>query len=439
MSGIKETRITMTRTERDRLVNNARTAAESQQQAERRAQAAQAAQREAQTRVNALSNTLNSEIAGLHSDITRLTRQQDRKLAQQALNFDGKLDNLRTELQAQMEHNKRELNTAINSIQSQMDSEKRENKAVAEYWVNQCRAVFSKIGQYRHDMFAPGKLQSLMDELSQTDSDMRTGRRFEATIANARERFNRAIALRSEIIVAEEEWKRQYVIFTQALADTKSNLVFREEMKFEIETSEGKEIVPADINYWSDGMLNNVRDTITEIEAGVKTPENIPVKDLKELSNELERSNEIMQQAEEIARMRLTASQKRADLAQDIVDAFSGTEWRYADSTYEGEESTEAVHIKLTDGAENSIVVIIEPAEGMDNNLQIHGFFTDNTDSLREEWLRSIRNHLSDSGINTDEFVCREGYERVSSDNNNLLNLQNTAQKPVHRQTTLKG
>jgi len=426
MSGIKEIMVTMTQTERNRLVNNARSATETAEQHRQRQLATQNALNTANRKIETLNLTLNNEISGLHTEIRQMTNEQNRRLREQAANFNGAISDLKT----QMERNNQSLQNAINNVQANIQAKENTHRGQAEIWINQTKTFFTDIEQYRHDLFAPSRLEKLKNELNQTSSNMRS-EAFQAAIATAMSVFNKAAELKEIVVNAEIEWNFYYKKLQEALADTRSNLDYRKTMQFTFATEDGDEIVDAKINYWTGNALDDIEKDLARIEQRAGQSDKLSTDELKEMTSALNEINARGEFAENQAKEALILSAYRAEMADKLAEVLDKQGWQCKDEdmTYEGNEHNKPVHVKFTDisGSGNEIVAVITPVENAKNNLELNFFTRDNDEEFRQTMSKSIHTSLQENGLNVGEPVCREGYKNRSSDNERVRDIKATA------------
>ena len=494
MSGKREALVTMTSTEATRLRNSARWAAESEQQSRQREQNVQNALNAAIRERDVLNNTLNHEINGLQDDIRSMANEQnrrfmeqaneynrrlqsqivdnnrrlqeqnldtDRKLRNREADFNGKLENQRRELQSsinevsqraekfkqelissisdvkqQTERNRLELQNQINGINARIEARDSNAKRLAELWISQTQAYISDIEQYRHDMFKPGDLDRLKGRLGQMLSDMEN-RVYEAAISTARERFYDAVKLKEDVLNAETEWLYYQGLFLQTLADTEANLNYCENLQFTFEMEHGMETVDAEVNYWTNGILDEITNSITEVKQQTEHIHLIQTQQLIDFIDTLNRQNILMEEASAEAKEVIILSQNRKELANKLADALEDIEWECERITYEGEEKGQPVHAKFSDGMGNEIVAIISPiinTQNMDNKLTLDFFDERNYDEgKRQTWIASIQNSLRKEGLEISEIVCVPGYENEPSDNIAIRDIDATARRKIER------
>jgi len=429
MSGIKDVTVTMTRSERDRLINNARCAEETVEQLRQRQRTTENALNYANAQFNNLNQKLNREIAGLSDEMRQMSNEQNRRLREQAASFKDAMTDLKVNLETQMERNRQSLQNAINNVQANIQAKENNHRKQAEFWVNQTEIFFKDIEQYRHDLFTPNRLQKLKNELAQTSSDMRS-EAFQSAISSARNVFNQAAELKEIVVSAEMEWNFYYKKFQEALAKARSDLNYHKTMQFTFETE--YEPVEANINYWTDNSLDRIEGKLVQIEQNAQKPNEISTDKLKEMTSDIKQINNEMEIAEAKAKEAVISSQFRAEMASKLGETLIAQGWTCDDSAYEGENYNGKIHVKLSDIKGNEIVAVIAPDENMANHIEINFFNKDNDEGFRQTQLKSIQNSLKEnSGLNIGEPVCRKGYETKISDNYAIKDIRATAAKKV--------
>jgi len=429
MSGIKDVPVQITRSQWNNMVNNARRAEETAQQAQQRQRTADNALNEAKAKMENLNRTLNKEIAGLNEEMKQMANEQNRRLNEQAKNFSEAMGDLKVNLEAQIERNRENLQNAINNVQKNIQAKESNHRRQAEFWVSQTEIFFTDIEQYRHDLFTPNKLQKLRAELAQTSSDMQS-EAFQSAISTARGVFNQAAELKEIVVNAEMEWNFYYKKFQETLADARSNMNYRKTLQFTFPTEDGEKKIDADINYWTEKALDRIEEKLVQIERIATNPNEISTDRLKEMTAELKQINAEIENAEARAKEAFISSQFRAEMAVKLEEVLTGKGWTCEDGTYEGGECKGKYHVKFSDVKGNEIVAVITPDENLANNLEINFFNKDNDEGFRKTQLESIHKSLKeDGGLNVGEPVCRKGYEAKISDNDAIRNIEATAAK----------
>jgi len=436
MSGIKDVRVTMTRMERDRMINEARRSNLTAQQAEQRAITTQNALNAANRQMENLNRTLSKEIHGLHYDLRNMAQEQNRRLAQQSQHFEGMV----SDLKVQMEQDKKELQSSINNIQAGIEAKESNHRTIAEFWASQSQVFFTDIEQYRHEIFAPGQLEKLKGQLVQINHDMQN-EAYQAAIASARNVFYQAVELKENIVNSEIEWSHHNKEFLQSLANAKSDLDYYQTMQFTFKTDKGDETTDANIDYWTNGGLSESADALAQVEQKAEDRDRFQTRELISMTESLGEISEQMETAEQKAKEAFISSQMRAEMANKLIHALSDCGWSCDGVTYEGEEHREPVHVKLSDGMGNEIVAVIAPEQmDMSNNLEINFFDPNNNDEAqRQIWIGNIQNSLKESGLGVSAPTCREGFENQASNNDALRDICATAAKSPGKNREVKS
>lgn len=428
MSGIKDVYVTITQSERNRLISTAKIACETAAQAQYRQQQTQKALNDANAKAAELSRVLNAEISGLNSEIKKMAQEQNRRLKCQADGFNRTIE----EIKNQMEQDKLELQNAIKEVQESLDAKEQSHKQMAEFWLEQVSAFIDDIANYRHELFAPNQLNLLRSQLALIGQDME-GEAYQSAISSGRSLFERTANLKDIVVNAEVEWSHYYNELLKLLAQVKSDINYSNDMKFVIETENGDEEIDSQIDYWTEGGLKAIATVVQEIDERIQDAENISTEELVAMIAELKRNSEQIREVQCKAKEALIASQLRADMAGTMADALAGAGWECTGYTYEGDECNKPLHIKFEDGNGNEIVAIISPDKVNDtlaNNLAINFFDPYNNDeSMRGIWVDSIKSTLDEAGLNAGTPTCREGYEVKSSDNEQIRNIEETKRR----------
>ena len=430
MSGIKDVPVTIMNSQWSAMQNSVRSARETALQAQKRQQAAESAAQRASARVDTLNQKLNREISGLSDEMRQIANEQNRRLKEQAKNFDTAMTGLKVDLEAQIEKNRESLQKSIDNIQKSIQEKEDKHRKQAEFWISQTKPYLTDIEQYRYDLFAPKQFKELQELLKSAASDIQS-EAFQAALPSARSAFRQAVELKEILANAEMEWSSCYMEFQKILADTRSNLNYRKEMQFTFNTENGEEKIDAKINYWTENALDRIEEKLMQIEKKAERLDGLPTDELREMTEGLRQINTEIETAESKAKDTLLLSQFRAEIVDKFGDVLEGRGWKYDGSAYEGEEHNGNVHAKFSDVKGNEIVVVVSPNENMVNNIELNFFNLDNDAEFRQMYLESIRNSLKEGGVDLGTPVCRKGYERKVSDNHALKDIEATAAKKV--------
>lgn len=384
--------------------------------------------RDFQSRLNKQSEQFNSRLENQRNEYTSMVNEVKTDLAEQGQRLSRKI-----------EQNRRELKQSIDEISgrvSQMQQMQQNHKELAELWISEAASVFREVEEYRHELFAPGRLAALRSLLQDSKSDIEN-QAYETAIGSARSVFRDSIGLKEDVVNGEMEWNSWYSLFSQLYTETKSNLedLGSVQFEFQVYNEDGEEetaVVDADIDYWTSGKLQILRNQFAEIEQRFGQAENCTSSQLQGMMNELAHMQEMMDHLEADSRICLQLSQERRDLACDIVEALSDGFSFDMDSsigTYAGNEMRDSYEGTIRNPVTNDQVSFrISPKENeeglLTNQMELHYFSDSNQEVLDGQMLDAITQAIGGNGISLGEMRCREGYEHCSSDQKELLRLQ---------------
>ena len=427
MSGIKETYVTMTTTERNRMLQQCRTAQDNEATERQRRMQLETANRDAQARISALDSRLNSQIPRLANEMREIERRQNETfrnaLAKQGGDFRREIQQHRRELAQEMQQQKQELSQMIGNIAQEIKAKDLKEEQLAGFWVTQAQAYLAEIDNYRHELFCPTRLQMLRTELGQIQGTKINA----AVISTAINVFNRAVVLRSDVVSAEIEWSASFERLSQDIAELGAAVNAAKLLDFQI----GEETVQARVDYWTNGALSELDRRVSEIRSILKEPNGVSNDTLVSLISETDNLTRHLSEPNtgliDTAKESLMLSASREDMANDVVNALTGMGWELEDYTYRNSEQKEALHAKIVDRTGNECVVIIEPHDNhgkLENKLRLD-FFNDSAidTSGTEMYISSIKQELQHNGVKLD-LRCAEGYANRFSDRNEIRNIE---------------
>ena len=452
MSGIKDVQRTISQAEYNRLMRSAARAAESDRLAQQRQAEAEAAKQKAREQLALQNSAFNREIVGLRSEYQEQVNRQNerfrrqatenqRKLDEQATTFNRSVAEVRSELRTSInevrqeaQEIRNELRTEINEVNSRvgiLEARHETEREIIIERIEATQAIFNDIAQFRHDLFARGRLEELKDKLDKERPNLDRGI-FNADVFRiAKETFNEAFLLREEIGNAENEWTLVQAAFQDTLTNVQSNLNSNRDLHLDITLEEGVINQHVDVNYWAGNTLNNVGEKIDDIVQRTTDIRQVSTDDLRGFIDTLADLDQEMSDAAERAKEELMLSQHRAAKANQIIEIFESCGWRIRDEEkdgwrYENDEYNMPIIIKLQDGLGNEVAIEI----GLGDNCPhtIHYFPNDNDEENVKPWTASLENMLAEGGVgNEGKPVCRSGYENRHSDRFELRDIRNIA------------
>ena len=457
MSGIKETYVQMTTSQRDAMRRQCNESRDEAARQRYRANQLENANRDAQSRISTLTSRLNTEIHGLSNEMREIERKQNlafrnaaerqrtafqREMQQREENFKHDMnqrDNILrgeikqqgekirqeveqqgVEIRRELKEQRNELIQIVGNIERQINAKERNCRQLAEFWTSQAEAFLKEIENYRHELFKPTKLQSLRARLGQMQSAVDV-QAHEAVISIASEVFNGAVTLRADVVEAELEWTSYFERLSADVAELYSAINDAKLLEYQI----GEDKIQARIDYWSDGALVELAERITEIQQVLCAPNETTSKILLTLITEVYDMTQRLSEIKESAREALMLSACRADIANDVANALINMGWKLEDSTFVNCEEKEAIHAKIVDRTGNECVIIVEPHNNqgkLGNKLQLNFFSDDFDTSSTETYVSSVKQELRNSGVEMN-LQCAEGYRNKPSDREDIRDI----------------
>ena len=371
-----------------------------------------------QVRVQAANDRRKAaeDLAALGRDVTHRIEAQGARF-QHALDRQGAelrktIDEQAATFERALGDHRREVKAALNKIEQDIQSDKARQRAIAVSQIEDIEKLFRLMRTQRdHERFAPGELDKIESKFSHCRTDLDSGNS-PAAFANARERYFEYQELRQRVAERQAEWEA-YLAEVQRLAeDTSGAMAATEGAKYTF-SDDSSQQVEAQIDYWSEGKLEDFNNRLKDHLARLETPEELSTDDLKELMNALAPMEGELSGIVADAKERLVQSQMRQNIAASILDSFKGTPWQLDDSTYQHEDFRRGLHLKLKNASDEHIVASVMPVGnaqgGMRSNVEINFYDRLNDDRLRQARLKDMNDRLRQEGVEVGQFECQDG------------------------------
>jgi hypothetical protein len=424
---------------------------------ERAIQAMRGETQKAEQRIKDAGLLFNSQIQTLHEEITRMEEQQDARLAKHAQGYnaflerlaqnsaarqdrlavqarDGKeeieeqailtaakIDEMRTGILREMasqrealeqdmerlridfENETREVSEAVALATSRLDTSGRtteEHQKIAQYWIEQAGSLVAGMETVRRDESAQAALDKLRRELDNAKQSMRN-LAYEAAIVSGRMAFTAAFELKERIFSKENERNQLYALWRNQQVKISEDIKDNEHLVYEMETSEGVEKIPSDLDYWTSGKFKVLRDAFKALEARMADVEKLPAEALRQGIFALEKIGAELAVIQQTGKANFVLSHNRyvqgCHFADVLGENFAMTD---CEGDYEGGEQRDSyVGIYKNPATKDTIVVKIQPVADESgimnqNRLELHYFNKNNNEEQREEWRRKITEEL---------------------------------------------
>ena len=377
----------------------------------------------------------DSQLGNMSVEMRRIEAEQNEKLRRQAEEFFDALDEQRVDLLDEINRQSAELRVEMEQqrshLQGQLDKiyeKEQDQRKMAETWLNDVEILLGEIdSKYRHAKFRPGRMNDLKGKLSIGNGNFNK-EIYQAAISSAQGIFLEANHLRNDVQNLELEWNAYLEQARKSLREVLSVCEAQETCRFSIETETGMVETEVKMDAWTCGGLTKLKNEVQIEVDRLKNPESLTTPQLKEIVRKIEGLREQCLGLGDIAKQALVASQLRQTIADNILKALESSGWRLSDSAYEGEDFTDAFHLKLDNGIGEEIVAIITPEAADDNTIRNHlkvSFFDPNTNNekTREASLKNIRANLEDSGLECSAPKCKPGTENTPCQDKSRLDF----------------
>jgi hypothetical protein len=424
---------------------------------ERAIQAMQRETKKAEQRIKDAGLLFNSQIQTLHGEITRMEEQQNVRLAkharehnvllerlaqnsavqqnrlaaqarddkeemeEQAILTAAQVDEMRTGFLREMasrreiweqdmarlwtdfENETREVAGTVASAATRLDvagQTAEQHQKIAQYWIEQAGSLIAGMETVHRDESTQVALDKLRRELDNAKQSMRD-LAYEAAIGSGRKAFMAAFELKERIFSMENERNQLYALWRRQQVKISEDIKDNEQLIYEMETSEGIEKIPADLDYWTNGKFKALRNTFDAVQARMDDVEKLPTEVLRQGIFALEKIDAELAVIQQTGKANFVLSHNRyvqgCHFAEVLGENFAMTD---CEGDYEGGEQRDSyVGIYKNPATKDTIVVKIQPVADEagimnQNRLEVHYFNKSNNEEQREEWRQKITEEL---------------------------------------------
>ena len=362
---------------------------------------------------------LNSSMQDMERDFQRKFQQQASKHANDINNLNNKIDlevnHIHQRLDAQREEYKsliqeqsRILSNRIDSIQNSIKAKEQNQKAQANEWLKNAKDALRLVDTYNHKKFAPNKYNELMQRVNLVETNIKNGN---YEISNLQNIWMDSYKLRAKLEQLENEWNLYFELAKKSNIELLATCEATKIVDMVFETEEEDTKIETDINYWSDGKLEEFIKKAKNIENSLNNSDNLKLKDLKQLIQDSITIKEQVVLLIDEAKEKIILSQKRVEIAQTILESLEERGFEYIEDCYEGDDQREAFRLKLENSLEEEVVTIITPQDSVTNKIDIHFFDKSSSESERQARLKDMLSHLKEEGVECDQPQCAVGTE----------------------------
>lgn len=403
MSG-RKTR-TITETEYQRILRQAREAenARKRAEAEKRAKeqvekdlrVAKTYNKDLETRIANIGANLKAtqnEASEIKKKLIDTVNKTNEALKKQSDTFDKKLTDLGNGMADALDKNNRrieqvikkntdEIKEDINALREQtkvdIDAVKKTVAALSNKvgdpgalidagrdYLDIANELIAQLKDSRHAMFFPGEMQKVLEAIEKAKNHIKLAQDNPANASNARltgeSAFESAHKLFQDVAEAETLWKAKLALALEALTTAQSEIEAREEIV--LKGTEGKD-VQLDADFWSEGSLTKLKEQIDNIRRVLMDKDAAEKLNFDDLDGITGLAKDIIDDSEDIrngAVFAILSSQERASLAlklkNDLINQVGLTTVKA--KGFEGDDRRAANLIHLKNGTTGFEVVI---------------------------------------------------------------------------------
>lgn len=371
---------------------------------------------------------VSDELQDLRGDLSRFKDATNQRFDQQRREYFQLIQDMGEQFADALAEQRYELQNQINDIHRALAEEKQDKRYRAEQWANDTQQLLNAIDSaYRHEKFQPGALAKLQNELILIHGNIQNGD-YEAAISASQQTYLRAKTLQMVLEQLEMEWNTSLNAARLSAAELIALCDAQQLAEFAIDTEEGVQNVKAEIDFWTNGRLSEVRRHAEDEQRRLEHSEDMSLDDLRKSIAKTQQTKQIVELLAEQAKEALIASQLRNNIGQTIEQALLDAGWEITDSAYEGEDFRGAIHVKLQNYAKDELVTIITPEytseQTIRNRVNISFFDrSSNDENNRLQRLRNITQLLRENGLECSPPACTPGTENKPCTDETKLNL----------------
>lgn len=431
MSGEKHAPVRIYPGEYNRLMSSAQEVDNLRQRESARARQLEEAQRQIrrnQEEHDRRQKAFEQSVNKLSNELQATTRDFQRRLNDQQKAFDQGFKDLGRRIDAQRTEYLDLIARQTEQFNQQFDRIEQKERDAAQYakqWQADTQIILDYIAQnLRHQQFTPGELAKLQTEQAMTQGNIQQGH-YQAAIATGQALYGKALALQAEIEYRQAEWDAYYAEAQKGGRKLLAECETRQTSQWALDTEQGSETLDAEIDYWSNGALSRLRQTLEQhLEKLGRERETITLEQLKSAIAQNDQWQSELEQIVAQAKENLIASQLRVNLAQDLLDELAKSGWQIEDSAWEGSEQDQqrgwksSYHVKLKNLGDDEMITIISPEptpQGqIENRLQFAYYPKNNNDAkFAANQTASIQRLLVERGLTQESLRCTPGHERT--------------------------
>lgn len=407
----------------------------------------QEAARQSEEQLRSMQKVFSEEISQTRKDMADAISANNRRIEAAVRQTSQHLEQEMQELQSQVSKNMAGIQSQLDSVEASVRASE-QNQGVlldmAREYMQTAKALLQDIENYRTELLCPGRLDQVQSACAAAESEIALAEKIPENSSAARgatrQALESALALRQDVIRAEQEWALHFQAARQMLNTAQMQL----EASRTLSLPEEGEDASVDVDRWTDGDLKAIEGRLGALERQLDSADGLILKELDGLQAAgLQISREI-DDTSVFALEAFFASQDRGEIAQDIANQLNAHGLTVVDHSYQGADQRAAHRLHLVNHVTKFEIVITQTPEVRDGAI-VNRLESDilNYGSLNEERgdniARDVLASLSELGFQQTAVTTAPGYEGTESNRQEFANIQQwrTEQateivKPVH-------
>jgi len=406
---------------------------------------------------------LNTHVRELERDTSKRLEQQRRQLHQELQRTAGQLrgetreqvarmatqlrQETRSMLEAQeqrmtrlIDQERQERQAAFDALHDQvgaLQAEQQRKLELARSWIEAAETIQGFIGeQYQHERFAPSQLSKLARDLRRAQENLASNAP-EAALSTAQQAYQGLSDLRVELEQKEQEWQ---LWRTAALEDTRALLATAQHNR--MCQAHGADDQPLDIeievDHWTDGRLSAHEARLQKMIDAIDHGETLSTDELRTIVEQQVPALEYEQTGIlRDARLAVLSSQRRVNIADQIVQSLEQEGFVLDSGTYEESDmrSSYVVKTQHLDGGEVVVRVMPEPGRPGQNTLEVLSYDYEQVGQHEAE----RRMEGINSGLRAMNLEVTPPLEAAGRPDRRWLDIAQIAQPATERQVLQQG
>lgn len=266
--------------------------------------------------------------------------------------------------------------------------------ANAELWKKRTEEALARIEGFRHEQFAPGAVTEIREALDNAAEFSRSGMQ-QAANQTLSQAWQLARITEIKVLEAEKAWEEAAVVYLSCHGGLQKVLDNISEMPVEFTTDQGKESITMDADFWSEGRVSRLVQTMPEEEL----PRTASVEQVEHWTQQLRDLAQTLSNVLEAAVDAFRTSQERLELCNAVYNSFLDRGWildETAENGFEKDDPRKDAFLHLCSAAQDKLEFTFSGASNIELKPRFKGVHNQGLKTYLENMLRQV---LSENGF----------------------------------------